>query len=96
MDGCAPQVTELLEVFAKKRGFMLDPRVKQSAGVLKHITQTLQRADREHKNSHMATQLLEDAIMRQTERVRACILHIVARVVSYIGSYIASYIYIYI
>lgn len=54
---------------AKERGFKMEEGVRKSSAVTKYVTQVLARAGKDHRNTHLASTLLDDAVSRQTERV---------------------------
>jgi hypothetical protein len=58
-----------MDKMAKERGFKMEEGVRKSSAVTKYVTQVLARAGKDHRNVHLASTLLDDAVSRQTERV---------------------------
>jgi len=58
-----------MDKMAKERGFKMEEDVRKSSAVTKYVTQVLARAGKDHRNVHLASTLLDDAVSRQTERV---------------------------
>ncbi|KAK3251874.1 hypothetical protein CYMTET_38796 [Cymbomonas tetramitiformis] len=63
------ELCELVEKFADKRGFTFADGLRTSKNFQRHIGTAALRADKEHRNAHLARNHLEEAVVRQTERV---------------------------